>query len=88
MPELPEVERARKSLEQVAKGNIISEILTSEDSIVFANTTHEEFAQSVKGKKCLEVKRKGKNFYVSRILVVLYSAGNSKSIRSKLTLML
>lgn len=65
MPELPEVERARKSLEQVGKGRLISDIITFEDSIVFSGITHQEFATSVKGKKVLDVKRKGKNFYVS-----------------------
>ncbi|BGP45873.1 hypothetical protein JCM10450v2_001708 [Rhodotorula kratochvilovae] len=64
MPELPEVEAARKRLEAVAKGKRIKVVQTNEDSIVFSGTTHAHFATAIQGKTVKEVKRKGKNFYM------------------------
>ncbi|GJN88697.1 hypothetical protein Rhopal_001663-T1 [Rhodotorula paludigena] len=64
MPELPEVEAARKKLEKLAQGKRIKTVQTNEDSIVFSGTTHANFATSVEGKTVQAVRRLGKNFYL------------------------
>ncbi|KAJ3130117.1 hypothetical protein HK098_006176 [Nowakowskiella sp. JEL0407] len=63
MPELPEVEIARKLLTNALQGSTICNILSNEDEIVFQNTTHTEFAEILKGKTVQSVGRKGKYFY-------------------------
>ncbi|KAF8746194.1 hypothetical protein AX14_000001 [Amanita brunnescens Koide BX004] len=50
MPELPEVERAVKMLLSAGAGKRICKVDTTEDSIVFAQTTHEQFAAEILGK--------------------------------------
>uniref|UniRef100_A0A0K3CG24 Formamidopyrimidine-DNA glycosylase catalytic domain-containing protein n=1 Tax=Rhodotorula toruloides TaxID=5286 RepID=A0A0K3CG24_RHOTO len=65
MPELPEVEAARKKLEGIAKGKRIKRVQAKEDTIVFAGTTHDEFIKALEGKTVESVKRLGKNFYLS-----------------------
>ncbi|GAA5986731.1 hypothetical protein JCM11641_007755 [Rhodosporidiobolus odoratus] len=64
MPELPEVEAARKRLENLAKGKKIHKVLANEDNIVFSRTTHAAFATSIEGKTVRDVRRLGKNFYL------------------------
>ncbi|ORY61943.1 Formamidopyrimidine-DNA glycosylase N-terminal domain-domain-containing protein [Leucosporidium creatinivorum] len=64
MPELPEVERARRRLEQLAKGKRIKKVLANEDTIVYSGVTHAGFATACEGKIVKAVKRKGKNFYL------------------------
>lgn len=73
MPELPEVERARKSLSHVGTGNTIVDIVTYEDSIVFSGTTAEEFvrlfSRLVKfqySRRCITPGELGKGEKVSR----------------------
>ena len=65
MPELPEVERARKSLMEVATNRYIKSAIASDDTIVYSGVLAQDLALSIVGKKVLDVKRKGKNFYVS-----------------------
>ncbi|GAA5989369.1 hypothetical protein JCM10908_001280 [Rhodotorula pacifica] len=64
MPELPEVEAARKRLETVAKNKRIKIVHTWDDPIVFSGTTHASFATAIDGKVVKEVRRLGKNFYL------------------------
>ncbi|BGP29940.1 hypothetical protein JCM10296v2_001692 [Rhodotorula toruloides] len=64
MPELPEVEAARKKLEGIAKGKRIKRVQAKEDTIVFSGTTHDEFIKALEGKTVEFVKRLGKNFYL------------------------
>ncbi|KAM0792335.1 hypothetical protein ACM66B_005018 [Microbotryomycetes sp. NB124-2] len=64
MPELPEVERARARLHALATGSRISRVDANDDTIVFANTTATEFAKAIEGKLIIDVKRRGKNFYL------------------------
>lgn len=64
MPELPEVERARRELATLGDGCRIKSITTYEDSIVFNGVTTDEFKSRLIGKDVAAVKRKGKNFYV------------------------
>ncbi|KAJ6519326.1 AtMMH-1 [Mycena sanguinolenta] len=49
MPELPEVERA-KNLINNHSGKLIEKVETVEDDIVFAGTTHDEFAKELTGR--------------------------------------
>ncbi|GAA5875612.1 hypothetical protein JCM3774_006117 [Rhodotorula dairenensis] len=64
MPELPEVEAARKRLEIVAKNKRIKTVHTWDDPIVYSGTTHANFATAIDGKRVKEVRRLGKNFYL------------------------
>ncbi|GAA6029297.1 hypothetical protein JCM8097_003609 [Rhodosporidiobolus ruineniae] len=64
MPELPEVEAARKRLSKLAKGKKIKRVVANEDPIVFSGTTHANFATSLQGKTVEDVRRLGKNFYM------------------------
>ncbi|BGO89471.1 hypothetical protein NBRC10512_006659 [Rhodotorula toruloides] len=64
MPELPEVEAARKKLEGIAKGKRIKRVQAKEDPIVFSGTTHDDFTKALEGKTVEFVKRLGKNFYL------------------------
>ncbi|GAA5891036.1 hypothetical protein JCM8208_003143 [Rhodotorula glutinis] len=64
MPELPEVEAARKRLASIATGKRIKTVTANEDSIVFSGTTHNHFATAIEGKTVKAVRRKGKNFYM------------------------
>ncbi|GAA6012958.1 hypothetical protein JCM8202_002966 [Rhodotorula sphaerocarpa] len=64
MPELPEVEAARKRLEAIAKGRRIKSVVTWDDPIVYSGTTHANFATAIEGKEVLDVRRLGKNFYM------------------------
>ncbi|GAA5848220.1 hypothetical protein JCM8547_004448 [Rhodosporidiobolus lusitaniae] len=64
MPELPEVEAARKRLAKLAKGKKIKTVVANEDPIVFSGTTHANFATGLEGKTVKDVRRLGKNFYL------------------------
>ncbi|KAH9921389.1 Formamidopyrimidine-DNA glycosylase N-terminal domain-containing protein [Fomitopsis serialis] len=64
MPELPEVERAAKLVREVALGNMIIEVETVEDNIVYSGSSHTEFARSIKGRRVTNVGRYGKVFYL------------------------
>ncbi|KAI0757407.1 Formamidopyrimidine-DNA glycosylase N-terminal domain-containing protein [Daedaleopsis nitida] len=64
MPELPEVERAAKLLRDIAPGKTITQVDTTEDTIVFAGITHEEFSQELQGRVVKDVQRYGKVFYL------------------------
>lgn len=64
MPELPEVEAARKRLEAVAKNKRIKTVHTWDDPIVYSGTTHANFATAIDGKEVKEVRRLGKNFFL------------------------
>ncbi|CED85019.1 mutM, fpg [Phaffia rhodozyma] len=65
MPELPEVERARSDLERAAKGRRIDHVeWAPEDNIVFVNVEDGEFDSTLQGRTVLDVKRKGKVFWM------------------------
>ncbi|KAJ6626922.1 AtMMH-1 [Mycena sp. CBHHK59/15] len=65
MPELPEVERAKKLLNTVAVGKVIEKVETVEDTIVFSGTTHSDFAKELTGRTVENAGRYGKIFYVN-----------------------
>ncbi|KAI0063211.1 AtMMH-1 [Artomyces pyxidatus] len=63
MPELPEVERAAALLRSIALNKRIEKVQTTEDTIVFSGTTHDEFADEITGRTITNVGRYGKVFY-------------------------
>ncbi|KAF9072700.1 AtMMH-1 [Rhodocollybia butyracea] len=64
MPELPEVERAVRMIRRIGLGRTIKRVETTEDSIVFSETTHTAFIKELTGRKITGVKRYGKSFYL------------------------
>lgn len=64
MPELPEVERARKLIQDVAAGKCIQYVETVEDALVFSEITHDEFCKEVTGRRIKAAHRYGKHFYL------------------------
>lgn len=64
MPELPEVERARRELASIAEGRRIHSVQTWDDNIVFSQIHHLEWAEMITGKVVVSCKRRGKNFYL------------------------
>lgn len=64
MPELPEVERARRELASLAESNRIKNVVTYEDNIVYSGVTSDQFKTKLIGQVVSAVRRKGKNFYV------------------------
>ncbi|KAJ7022036.1 Formamidopyrimidine-DNA glycosylase N-terminal domain-containing protein [Mycena alexandri] len=65
MPELPEVERAKNLINKVAAGKVIQKVETVEDTIVFAGTTHDDFAKELTGRTLQSAERYGKVFFLN-----------------------
>ncbi|KIJ45719.1 hypothetical protein M422DRAFT_227469 [Sphaerobolus stellatus SS14] len=65
MPELPEVQRAADVTKEVAHGRVIEKVETTEDTIVYHGTTHDEFSKTITGRKVIDVGRYGKVFYIT-----------------------
>ncbi|ORX50711.1 hypothetical protein BCR36DRAFT_268410, partial [Piromyces finnis] len=63
MPELPEVERAKKYLEPFI-GKTIIKAKAPIDTIVFSKQDSQDVVKSILGKKILDVKRHGKVFWI------------------------
>ena len=63
MPELPEVEFGRKLAESVAKGRVIEKVTCAKDELVFPNASPRKMTSALKGKRVLEVKRRGKQLW-------------------------
>ena len=61
MPELPEVEAARKLAEKHLRGRQVRCVRTSNDPIVFDGVTPRAFAHALRTRRVLGVRRKGKN---------------------------
>jgi formamidopyrimidine-DNA glycosylase len=64
MPELPEVERARRRAEAALSGRRILEVATVADRIVYAGVSPARFAASLRGRRVLSVHRKGKHLWM------------------------
>ncbi|OZJ06661.1 hypothetical protein BZG36_00330 [Bifiguratus adelaidae] len=64
MPELPEVERARKYCEEYLVDKKITHVDTKEDTLVFSDITHDAFAKSILHKTITGTKRWGKYFVI------------------------
>ncbi|KAJ1821556.1 hypothetical protein GGH91_004117 [Coemansia sp. RSA 2671] len=65
MPELPDVERARKLLQACCVGKKISNVTAADDSIVFTNERGRELETLLAGRKLLDVGRRGKQFWLT-----------------------
>ncbi|KAJ3159323.1 hypothetical protein HDU86_001927 [Geranomyces michiganensis] len=63
MPELPEVERARKLIHDAFVGQQISAVTTFVDDIVYSECTNVDF-ESLKGRTLVDTGRRGKVFYL------------------------
>jgi formamidopyrimidine-DNA glycosylase len=64
MPELPEVERARRCAEAALSGHRILEVAAAPDRIVFAGVSPARFAAALRGRRILKVHRKGKHLWM------------------------
>lgn len=64
MPELPEVESARRLVERALKGRRIARVATVDDPIVYEGVTPRRFARRLAGRRVLAVKRKGKHLWM------------------------
>ncbi|XP_058780458.1 formamidopyrimidine-DNA glycosylase isoform X2 [Vicia villosa] len=64
MPELPEVEAARKAMEDNCIGKKITKCIVADDSKVIDGVSHSEFEASVIGKTIVAARRKGKNMWL------------------------
>jgi formamidopyrimidine-DNA glycosylase len=64
MPELPEVETARRRLERALRGRRIVDVATVPDPLVYAGVSPRRFARALRGRRVLGVKRKGKHLWM------------------------
>ncbi|KAJ3724259.1 hypothetical protein DFJ43DRAFT_1003129 [Lentinula guzmanii] len=59
-----EVERAVKHIRRIGLNKVIERVETTEDNIVYSETTHEDFANEITGRMITGVKRYGKSFFL------------------------
>ncbi|KAK9066065.1 hypothetical protein SSX86_015467 [Deinandra increscens subsp. villosa] len=64
MPELPEVEAARRAIEENCIGKKIKRSVVADDSKVIDGVSRSEFEASVTGKTIVAAHRKGKNMWI------------------------
>jgi formamidopyrimidine-DNA glycosylase len=64
MPELPEVEAARKAVEDNCIGKKITKCIVADDSKVIDGVSRSDFEASVVGKTIVAARRKGKNMWL------------------------
>lgn len=63
MPELPEVERARRLAEKHLAGRRLVRVSTRNDPIVYAGVTPRRFARMLRGRRVQAVRRRGKHLW-------------------------
>jgi len=64
MPELPEVEAARRAVEENCVGKKITKCIVADDSKVIDAVSRSDFEASVLGKLIVAAHRKGKNMWL------------------------
>ncbi|XP_054784953.1 LOW QUALITY PROTEIN: formamidopyrimidine-DNA glycosylase [Prosopis cineraria] len=64
MPELPEVEAARRAVEDNCIGKKIKKVIIADDSKVIDGVSRSEFEASLSGKTIVAARRKGKNMWL------------------------
>ena len=64
MPELPEVEAARKLAERLLVRRRIAEVAARADPVVFENATPRRVVHALRGRRVEAVRRKGKHFWL------------------------
>ena len=65
MPELPEVERARRQAERALVGRRIESVAVVDDPLVFTGIAPRRFAAALRGRRVLAVNRKGKHLWMA-----------------------
>lgn len=65
MPELPEVERARRLIERVAVGRTIARLSCADDRIVFDGVLPRAVEKALTGRRAAAAERRGKHLVVS-----------------------
>lgn len=65
MPELPEVEAARRAIEENCLGKKIVKSIIADDNKVIDGVSASEFEAALLGKTILSAHRKGKNMWLS-----------------------
>ena len=63
MPELPEVEAARRVAERVARGRRIVDVWCADDPIVFERVPAARWRRALRGRRVRAVKRHGKHLW-------------------------
>ena len=64
MPELPDVESARRQVERSLRGRRIEDVATVPDPIVYEGVSPRRFARALRGRRVLAVRRKGKHLWM------------------------
>jgi formamidopyrimidine-DNA glycosylase len=64
MPELPEVESARRRAERALRGGRIERVSTVEDRLVYEGVSPRCFSRTLQGRRVLAVLRKGKHLWM------------------------
>lgn len=64
MPELPEVERARRLIERVGRGRRIARLHAADDGIVFSDDSPRQVTRTLRGRRLIAVHRKGKQLWL------------------------
>ncbi len=64
MPELPEVETARRQAEHALRGRLITGVAVAPDPIVFDGVSPSRFAAALRGRRVVAARRKGKHLWL------------------------
>lgn len=64
MPELPEVETARRAVVKAARGLVIHKVLTVDDSIVYEGATPNDVARALTKRRMIDMHRRGKHLWM------------------------
>jgi formamidopyrimidine-DNA glycosylase len=64
VPELPEVETARRRAERALRGRRIDAVAVARDPIVYEGVSPSRFAVALRGRRVLAVRRKGKHLWM------------------------
>lgn len=64
MPELPEVEAARRAIEDNCLGKKIKRVIIADDNKVIDGISPSDFQNSIIGKTIVSARRKGKNLWL------------------------
>jgi formamidopyrimidine-DNA glycosylase len=65
MPELPEVETARRRVARALEGRRIVRVAVTDDPIVYAGVSPGRFARALRGRRVIALHRKGKHLWMA-----------------------
>jgi len=63
VPELPEVEAARRAVTRVARGRRIVRVWCANDPIVFGGVSADRFRRALQGRRVMTIRRRGKHLW-------------------------